>query len=347
MNWLMRRTKAALAGVLAAAVMAAAGCGGGADKAADSKAADGNLEIKLAYHLPTDHHLSKGMEAFAKKVAEKSQGKIKVTTFPAGQLYNDKSMNDAIMSGGLDMGLNSTAMWTTVIPAMNVLDVPFLLPNYDSVAKALNGEVGKTLAAEMEKKGVRPLIWADYGYVQFANSKKPIKTPADFKGLKLRGYGEIPAETIKALGASPVTMGSAEVYMAIQRGTIDGQTSGTTAMYDRKMYEVTKYLTMTNHAFCEFVLAVNDGFWKKLSDPQKKILQEAADEVRDEIRAATKAEDEKAMKLLADKGMEVYQIPASEVGAWQEATKSVREDFVKRTGEIGRQLVEQCQAASK
>ena len=347
MNWLTRRAKAALAGALAVAVMAVAGCGGGADKAAGTKAADGNLEIKLAYHLPTDHHLSKGMEHFAKKVAEKSQGKIKVTTFPAGQLYNDKSMNDAIMSGGLDMGLNSTAMWTTVIPAMNVLDVPFLLPSYDSVAKALNGEVGKTLSAEMEKKGVRPLIWADYGYVQFANSKKPIKTPEDFKGLKLRGYGEIPAETIKALGASPVTMGSAEVYMAIQRGTIDGQTSGTTAMYDRKMYEVTKYLTMTNHAFCEFVLAVNDGFWKKLSDPQKKILQEAADEVRDEIRAATKAEDERAMKLLAEKGMEVYQIPAAEVGAWQEATKSVREDFVKRTGEIGKQLVEQCQAASK
>lgn len=344
MRGLTKRVRMALAGALAVAVMAVAGCGGGQNA---PKADDGKLEIKLAYHLPTDHHLSKGMEAFAKKVAEKSGGKMQITTFPAGQLYNDKSMNDAIMSGGLDMGLNSTAMWTTVIPAMNVLDVPFLLPDYDSVAKALNGEVGKTLAAEMEKKGVRPLIWADYGYVQFANSKKPIQKPEDFKGLKLRGYGEIPAETIKALGASPVTMGSAEVYMAIQRGTIDGQTSGTTAMYDRKMYEVTKYLTMTNHAFCEFVLAVNDGFWKKLSDPQQKILQQAADEVRDEIRAATKAEDEKAMKLLAEKGMEVYQIPAGEVGAWQEATKSVREDFIQRTGEIGKQLVEQCQAASK
>lgn len=321
------------------------GCGG-ADKSATKQAGD-KLEIKLAYHLPTNHHLAKGMESFAKKVAEKSQGSIKINTYPAGQLYNDKSMNDAIMSGGLDMGLNSTAMWTTVIPAMNVLDVPFLLTNYDAVAKALNGEVGKTLAAEMQKKGVRPLIWADYGYVQFANSKAPIKKPEDFKGLKLRGYGEIPAETIKALGGSPVTMGSAEVYMAIQRGTIDGQTSGTTAMYDRKMYEVTKYLTMTNHAFCEFVLAVNDKFWGKLTPDQQKILQDAADEVRDDIRKATKAEDEKAMKQLQEKGMEVYNIPAADLPQWQAATKPVQDDFIKRTGAIGQKLVEECLAASK
>lgn len=346
MGKMLKRAKIVVICIVSIALaIVVAGCGA-SDKAAEKKT-DGKLEIKLAYHLPTDHHLSKGMESFAKKIAEKSKGTIQVSTYPAGQLYNDKSMNDAVMSGGLDMGLNSTAMWTTVIPAMNVLDVPFLLPDYDSVAKALNGQVGKTLAGEMGKKGVRPLIWADYGFVQFANSKAPIKTPEDFKGLKLRGYGEIPAETIKALGGSPVTMGSAEVYMAIQRGTIDGQTSGTTAMYDRKMYEVTKYLTMTNHAFCEFVLTVNDKFWGKLTEDQKKILQEAADEVRDEIRAATKAEDEKAMHQLKEKGMEIYEIPAAEVGVWQAATAKVEEDFVKRTGDIGKILVDQCKEASK
>ena len=102
------------------------------------------------------------------------------------------------------------------------------------------------------------MIWADYGFVQFANSKKEITKPEDFAGLKLRGYGELPSETIKALGASPVTMGSGEVYMAIQRSVVDGQTSGTTAMYDRKMFEVTKYLTITNHAYPEFILAMNE-----------------------------------------------------------------------------------------
>ena len=113
--------------------------------------------------------------------------------------------------------------------------------------------MGAKLGEQLEKKGVRPLIWADYGFVQFANNKKAIKSP-------------------EALGASSVTMGSGEVYMGIQRGTIDGQTSGTTAMRDRKMYEVTKYLTITNHGCPEFLLAINDKSYAKLNDTQKKAL---------------------------------------------------------------------------
>ena len=218
MRGISRCARAVLAFGLAFMLALLAGCG--ASKSAgggQGGAAGGKVELKLAYHLPVDHHLSKSVERFAQKVNEKSKGSVTVTTYPAGQLYTDKSMNDAIMSGGLDMGLNSTAMWTTVIPVLNVLDVPFLLPTYESVGRAIDGGLGKTLAAEMGKKGVVPLIWADYGYIQFCNNARPIKTPADFKGLQIRGYGQIPAETIKALGASPVTMGAAEVYTAIQR----------------------------------------------------------------------------------------------------------------------------------
>lgn len=329
--------------------IAVAGCGlgsKGADKPAENKQA-GPVELKLAYQLPQAHHLSKSIEKFAKNVTEKSKGNIKITTYPAGQLFTDKNMNDAIMNGGLDIGLNSTASWTTVIPVLNVLDVPFMLPNYDSVAKAIDGGLGKILDAEMEKKNAHPLIWADYGYVQFCNNKRPLKKPEDFKGLQLRGYGQIPAETIKALGAAPVTMGSGEVYMAIQRGTIDGQTSGTTAMHSRKMYEVSKYLTMTNHAFCEFVVAMNKGSWEKLSADQKKLIEECAKEARDEIRKQTQAADKKSMEDLKAAGMEVFEVPANEVALWQEATKSVRENFIKENGELGKKVVEECLKANK
>ena len=194
----------------------------------------------------------------------------------------------------------------------------------------------------MQKKGVKPLIWVDYGFVQFGNNKLPLTKPEDFKGLKLRGYGELPSETIKALGAAPVSMGAGEVYMALQRGTIDGQTSGTTAMFDRKMYEVTKYLTMTNHAFPEFVTAINLKAWNKLSADQKKIIEEAAKEVQTAIRSEVKNEEDKALKNLKDKGMQVHVVPAGELAAWQKATESVQALFIKRTGEAGKQMVEFC-----
>lgn len=328
----------AVAAVLAAALLAA-GCGGQQPAAPQ---APEKVVVKLAHNLPVSHHLAKGMDTFAKKVAEKSGGKITVNIYPSGQLFTDKNMNDAIMSGGVDMGLNSVAMWSSVIPAMEIFDVPFLFPSYDRIAKALDGGVGDKLSKEMEKKGARALIWADYGFVQFANNKRPLTKPTDFKGLKLRGYGELPSETIKALGAAPVTMGAGEVYMALQRGTIDGQTSGTTAMYDRKMYEVTKYLTVTNHAFPEFILAVNLKFWNSLSADQRKIMQAAADEVRDIIRAEIKAEDERTLKLLKEKGMEVYSVPNAEIAEWQKATEPVQAIYIQRAGALGKELVEIC-----
>ncbi len=336
--------KRAIAAALACGMVAMAGCGGGGAKKAATPAAaeDAKLTYKLAYHLPSSHPLGKGVDSFVKKVEEKTKGNIKIDVYPAGQLYNDKSMNDAIMSGGIDMGLNSVSRWSSVIPAMEVFDVPFLFPTYEKVDKAIDGGLGEKLAAEMAQKNVRPIIWADYGFVQFANNKKEIKKPADFAGLKIRGYGEMPSETIKALGASPVTMGSGEVYMALQRGVIDGQTSGTTAMYDRKMFEVTKYLTITNHAYPEFILAMNDKSFAKMSAAQQKAFMEAANEVRDDLRKNAKAEDAAALEKLKAAGMEVYVVPESDLKEWQAATKPCLDIFVKNAGKLGQELIDIC-----
>ena len=258
--------KVMTAACLAVLMTAFAGCG---KKEAATSGQGGKIEYKLAYHLPADHPLAKGVESFIQKVKEKTHGEVTITAYPAGQLYNDKSMNDAIMTGGVDMGLNTVGRWATVVPAMEVFDVPFVFPSYEKIDQAIDGGMGRTLADELAKKHVKVVYWADYGFVQFANNKKPIQKPQDFEGLKIRGYSEIASETIKALGASPVTMGSAEVYMAMQRGTIDGQSSGTSAMRDRKIHEVAKYLTVTNHASPEFILAMNDRSFAKMSKEQQ------------------------------------------------------------------------------
>ena len=335
------------------ACLALAGCGmsGSGNKpassAAASKAASGQkVELKLAYQLPAEHHLSKSLEKFAKIVNEKGKGSLEIKVYPAGQLYNDQNMNDALMSGGLDIGMNSCARWAMVVPQLKVLDLPFVLTTYEAVGNALDGDLGKLLEAEVEKKNVHPLMWADYGYVQFANNKKKIEKPEDFQGLKIRSYSEISAEIIKALGASPTTMSAAEVYMAIKNGTIDGQTSGQTAMLSRKMYEVAKYMTVTNHSYVEYLVAINANTWKKLSPDQQKLLTDTAAEIEKEIRSETKAEDERCLKEIAEKGMDVYQIPQDQIGAWQEATLPVREKFISEMGETGKKMVDYCLAAS-
>ena len=333
MKWTKKFAVAALAAAMALTV---AGCGGG-DKKAEEK-----VTLKMATALPSSHPLVKAMDVLKDKANEKSKGSVTIQIYPAGQLYNDKNMNDAIISGGIDMGLNTVGRWATIVPAMDIFDVPFIFPSYEKVDKAIDSGLGEKLGSELMKKGVRPLIWADYGFVQYANNKKLVKTPADFDGLKIRGYSKYSAETIKAMGASSVTMGSSEVYMGIQRGTIDGQTSGTTAMRDRKMYEVHKYLTLTNHASPEFIVAINEKSYSKLNDNQKKALDAAAIEVRDMIRANAKAEDLKALADLKAKGMEVYEVPENELQAWRDATKPVWDLFVKENGKFGQELIDIC-----
>lgn len=333
MKWTKKFAVAALAAAMALTV---AGCGGG-DKKADQK-----VTLKMATALPSSHPLVKAMDVLKNKANEKSKGSVTIQIYPAGQLYNDKNMNDAIISGGIDMGLNTVGRWATIVPAMDIFDVPFIFPSYEKVDKAIDSGLGEKLGNELMKKGVRPLIWADYGFVQYANNKKLVKTPADFDGLKIRGYSKYSAETIKAMGASSVTMGSSEVYMGIQRGTIDGQTSGTTAMRDRKMYEVHKYLTVTNHASPEFIVAINEKSYSKLNADQKKALDAAALEVRDMIRANAKAEDLKALADLKAKGMEVYEVPENELQAWRDATKPVWDLFIKENGKFGQELIDIC-----
>lgn len=337
----MKLSKKFTAAAMAAAMILVAGCGGSGDKKAEPAKAE-KVTFKMAASLPASHPLVKAMDQLKAKAAEKSGNTIEIQIYPAGQLFNDKNMNDALMTGGIDMGLNTVGRWASIVPAMDIFDVPFLFPSYEKVDKAIDGGLGDKLGAELQKKGVRPLMWADYGFVQYANNAKEVKSPEDFKGLKIRGYSKYSAETIKAMGASSVTMGAAEVYMAIQRGTIDGQSSGTTAMRDRKMYEVHKYLTLTNHASPEFIVAMNEKSYNKLNDAQKKALNEAAKEVTDSIRANAKSEDLKALDELKAKGMVVYEVPENELQAWRDATKPVWDLFVKENGKVGQELIDIC-----
>ena len=288
--------KAAAVATLALATICMAGCGGGGDKKAAAPAAGKKVEYKLAYALPANHPLAKGVESFIAKVKDKTKGEVVITSFPAGQLYNDKTMNDAIMTGGVDMGLNTVGRWATIIPAMEVFDVPFVFPGYEKVDTAIDGGMGKILEEELAKKHVKVVYWADYGFVQYANNK----------------------------------------------GTIDGQSSGTSAMRDRKMYEVTKYLTITNHASPEFIVAMNDKSFAKMSEPQQKAFMEAAREVRDTLRKNAKAEDLKGLEDLKAKGMEVYVVPESEIKNWQAATKPVWDIFTKHAGEQGKKILDLC-----
>ncbi|MDI7261262.1 MAG: DctP family TRAP transporter solute-binding subunit [Thermodesulfobacteriota bacterium] len=291
--------------------------------------------LRYAGQLPTTHHLTKADYRFAKMVEEKTNGKVKIEIYPAGQLYRMDGIRKAVMSGTVDMGVTYEGTWTGPIPSVDFFIIPFVLNNYREVQKAWGGKIGNKLRDEMEKNGVKALGFGAYGEsFSITNIKKPLKRPEDFKGLKIRTHEPIAAESVKALGASPVFMSSAEVYTALQKGTVDGATSGPTSFVQRKWYEITKYSTITFSVYSVWPVMINLKVWNGLPKEIQKILEEAGKDYENHTIQISDKEDEEAIKFLS-KTQEVYILTDEDKKVWARTLEPVKKEFLSRTGKDG------------
>jgi len=291
--------------------------------------------LRYAGQLPATHHLTKADYRFAKMVEERTNGKVKIEIYPAGQLYRADSLRKAVMSGAIDMGITYEGTWTGPIPLMDFFAIPFTLKDYKEVQKTWEGKVGGKLREEMEKNGVKALGFGAYGEsFSVINIKKPLRRPEDFKGLKIRINEPIAAESVKALGGSPVAMTSAEVFTALQKGTVDGSTSGPTTFVQRKWYEVTKYSTITYSTYSVWPLMINLKVWNTLPGEIQKILQEAGKDYENHTIQLADKEDDEAVKFLS-KSQEVYILTDEDRKVWAKTLEPVKKEFLNRTGKEG------------
>lgn len=264
-------------------------------------------KIRVIGTLPLGHHMTEGLRMFKKEVEKNTDKKLKVDIFPAGQLYNDSDAVKVLPTGAVDMGVVQLDMWAGLVPSAGILYMPTYYKNlehYYAVRKAVSPAIAKDLA---EKGNVKLLGWADYD-AEALISKKQIQKLEDFKGTKLRGYGEYAASFLQAVGSSPVVMSSSEAYDAMSKGTIDGTMSGPTSHLSRKFYEVGKYL-ITQPNFIQPVLSyailVNLDTWKKMSPEQQKVVQAAATHVEDFTRDAFQQASAKAIVTLEKNGLKI------------------------------------------
>ena len=287
-------------------------------------------EIKLSNQFPPSHHVSKGLIVFAEKVAEHSKGELTVKIFDSAQLFKDTEIVEALQDALIEVGLVPVNKWSGMIPAADVFEMPFVFKDLESPKKFLAAGADKILDEEFQKKGVKNLFWVDYGYIQFFNNKHPLKNPEDFKGLTMRTFSSGDAETLRALGAAPTVMSSSEMYMALQRGTVDGATTG-----------------MANYTTAQFVVQGNLDWWNGLSAELKEAVTKAGHDAEEWIRGAIAQSENDAEKVIRDAGVEIYSPTAEEREAFVKATESVRKTFAEKTGEVGQTLIEMAITASK
>ncbi|MBQ8091240.1 MAG: TRAP transporter substrate-binding protein DctP [Pyramidobacter sp.] len=296
-------------------------------------------EFTISNQFPPSHHISKTIHVFADKVAELTGGKTKVNVADSGALYSDAQILEAVQEGLVEVGLVGTYKWGGQVPAADVFDLPFLFPDLSSPKKFLDAGANDILDAEFNKKGVKNLFWCDYGFIQMWNNVHPLHTPKDFEGLTMRSYSAGDSITLKALGAAPTLISSAEMYMAIQQGTVKGATTGMPAAVSRKIYEVSKYLTIANYSTAQFSVQANLEWWNDQDEETKKAIMEAGKVAEQYLRDAVAASEGAAEKTVRDAGLEVNTLTAEERAQMIEATKSVWDKYLERAGEIGQKLV--------
>jgi len=295
--------------------------------------------LKLGHIAEVSHPYAQGADYFAKLVAEKSGGDMEVQVFPSSQLGSQKDMTEGLIYGTIDMVLTGTADLGQFQPKMSLFDLPFLFKDRKHAYRALD-TVGMELGKELEPRGLKLLGYMENGIRHLTNNVRPVKTPADMDGLKIRVMSnKIYIETIKGLGASPTPMAFGELYSAMQQGTVDGQENPSAHIYTKRFFEVQKYASLTAHAYAPEPVLISMITWSRLNDAQKKIVQDAATEaIAWQRELSTKQDNEYWDKIKATGKMEVIEVDRK---PFMEATLPVWKEFA---GTVGQDNIDKVQA---
>jgi TRAP-type transport system periplasmic protein len=290
--------------------------------------------IKFGTQNPKGHPITMGMEKFAAIVEAKSQGKLKVNLFPSGQLGNDQAHVVALQGGTIEMASMNSGILASQVKDFAVYDLPFIFANTKEADAVVDGPFGKKMHGKLEEKGIVGIAYWELGFRNISNSKRPLTKVEDIAGLKLRVIpNAINVDWVKALDANPTPLPFPEVYAALEQKAIDGQENPITVINANKMYEVQKYLALTNHQYNPQSVIVSKKFWDSLSGDEKKILSEAVTEATAFQREQSRGQVAGALENIKKNGMQVSEFSGAEIGKFVDKMKPVIAKHAATVGE--------------
>ncbi len=312
-------------------------------------------EYRLSTVVGTAFPWGKGGEIWANLVRERTKGRINIKMYPGVSLVAGDQTREftAIRQGVIDMAIGSTINWSPQIKELNLFSLPFLMPDYAAIDALTQGEVGRQIFKIVEKNGVVPLAWGENGYREVTNSKRPIRKPADMKGLKFRVVGSpIFNDTFTALGANPTQMSWADAQPALASGAVDGQENPLTIFTAAKLQNVgQKNVTLWGYVADPLIFVANKEVWESWTPADRKIVREAAVEAgRQVVQLARKglvAPDLSMVTGVEKLGVNVVRLSPSERDAFVKATRKVYDKWSKQIGPDLVKKSEQAIAARK
>jgi tripartite ATP-independent transporter DctP family solute receptor len=284
------------------------------------------IEIKFGHVGEPNSLFANSAEEFARRANAKLGAKAKVVVFGSSQLGGDKELLQKLKLGTVDIALPSTVM-SSESDVFGVFEMPYLVKDRAHMGRIEREVFWSKMAPDAEKKGLKILAVWENGYRHITNSKRPINTPADLQGIKLRvPEGKWRVKMFQAYGANPSPMKFSEVFTALQTGVMDGQENPFTQIHSAKFQEVQKYLSLTGHVYTPAYATVGAKKWAALPDDVRKILEDTAKETQAFVYAAAERDDNDLLGKLKAAGM---QVNTPNKDAFIAASKVVYDEFAK------------------
>ncbi|MCI8511436.1 MAG: TRAP transporter substrate-binding protein DctP [Lachnospiraceae bacterium] len=301
-------------------------------------AADAKV-FKLGTTVNEQDSFQVAAEKFAELVAERTNGAYAIEIYPNGTLGGERDMLESMQIGTLDMGIITSGPFINFSSAMGVLDMPYLFANNEQAYAVLDGEIGRELLDTLEDSGLKGLAYAERGFRNLTNSKKPINTAEDLAGLTIRIMeNDVYTASFQAMNVNATPMAWADALTALQQGTVDGQENPINVIYSYKLWESQKYATLDRHSYSTAIITMSGSVFDSLDEATQKIFLDAAQEAAEFERAWVAEQEADQLQAMKDNGMEVVENP--DLDSFKAAVQPVYDqyteyaDYVKRIQEV-------------
>ena len=262
--------------------------------------------LKLAHGLPTSHPVHEAMVFMAEQVEKKSEGKMRIDVYPSQQLGDERQCLELLQIGSIAITKVSAGVLENFAPIIRVLGLPYVFRSKEHHFKVLDGPIGQRLLESPQKYLLRGLCFYDAGSRSFYTKDKPIRTPEDLNGLKIRVMeSKTATEMVNGLGGSATPISWGELYSSLQQGVVDGAENNPPSFYTSRHYEICKYYSINEHTAVPDVLIISTIIWNQLNDQEKKWLTEAVEESVPYERKVWEESVAESLKKVKEAGVEV------------------------------------------
>ena len=299
--------------------------------ACGNRQGDGTTTLRLGTTVNERDSFQVAAEKFAELISERTDGAYVIEIFPNGVLGDERTMLESMQLGILDMGIITSGPFVNFVPAMGVLDMPFLFETNEEAYKILDGEIGRELLTRLQTVNLKGLAYAERGFRNLTNSQRPVRSAADVSGLGIRVMeNPIYISTFRALDVNTIPMAWPEALTALQQGTIHGQENPVNVIHSFMLWETQRYVTMTRHAYASAIITMSLARFNRLSPEIQRIFQDAAQEAAVYQRAWTARYEAQQIAYLEANGMQIIHDP--DIESFRRAVASVYDEFRDQYG---------------